>query len=848
VPQAAFIPIFTAIGFSAAAAATAAGILQTILINVALGAISKALAKKPRVHAPPINVTIRNPVENRRLLFGTIRAGGSFVFYDVSGDNNKYLWYVIVLAGHQVADIRDVWLDTQRVADSAIGGGAPEGGAVTTGVFANKLWIYKHPGTSAQTVDVDLDAAFSVWTGNHRLRGSAYSVVKMERDDAKYPQGAPQNATALVDGALLYDPRKDSTVPGGSGAHRASNPSTWEFGTIGRNPALIWRWFVSGGSVHNDSSTRLIKYGLREADSRIVESYVIAAANKCDETLSASVAPPSGSQSRYRCDLEVSTGETRRDIIEDILATMAGTHVVVHGQHRIYAGAYDTPIHSFTQDDLYGQLEIEDTVDHARRYNAVAGVFRDAAKDYVEQTTIFRTDASYETQDGGKQIPIEIDVRGVTDQYQAQRLCEIKLRKSRMMRSVKLVGALNLLKVAQYETLSYSHSRYSWSGRIFRCLERQFDFNEEAGRVALTCQREDSAVYADLLTADYTTGTSSTDVFVNETPDPPTGLRTTGRVNGILVEWNRPALIYAGTTFEARESTSSSMTSPTTVYQGPDLQFLIGKTTTGNFYYQVRSLRNGQPSAWEPLTNGILGKASSVSAALSATVAPGSASSSGGATSQTTNTVTVTPAGGTSPYTYAWTWASGGASITTDSSTAATTSFSATGLTSGETRSGQARCTVTDNVSATYTIDVDVTITRPAATVTAPAVGLYGFAISPTDSSVAFKVDADGHWYSSVNLGAPTTDRGLWCNPVEYAGDYEIRVTRTGGTETVFTSGPTLGSWFALTIDREWRLTETGTFGLKTIVFTIDIRRASDLVIVSTTTNNDCQAETESGA
>lgn len=845
-PQA-IAPVFVAIGFSAAAALAVAEIVVTILINIALGALSRALTKKPKLYAPPINVTIRNPVENRRLLFGTMRASGVVAYYATSGENNKHLWYVIVYAGHQCAASKDHWLDTNRVANSAIGGGAVGGGAVVTGLFANKLWIYKHLGTSTQVVDTDLNAALPIpWDSNHRLKGCAYSVIKMERDDEKYPSGAPQNMTALFDGALLYDSRLDSTN-GGSGTHRRTDPSTWAFGTIGRNPVLQARWFISGGAVHNDSATRLIMYGLKESDTRIPDSYFAAAANICDETLAGANAPPSGSQPRYRSDLEVSTGETRRDILEDILATFAGTLVVVHGQYRIYAGAYNSPTHAFTEKDLYGQLEIEDTFDHERRHNQVAGVFRDATNEYVEQTTPFRTDAAYEVQDGGKPIPIEIDLRGVSDQYQAQRLCEIKLRKSRMMRSIRFIGALNLLKVALHETLTYSHARYSWTNRIFRCVERELQFNQDAGRVVLSCQREDPAVYADLLTADYTTGTSNTDSFSNETPDAPTNPRTTGLLNAILLECTRPALVYPGTTFEWRESTSSTMTSPITVYQGADLQFLIGKTVLTSYYYQVRSVRNGQPSAWVPAAAGILGKAAAVSAALSASVNPGSASSSGGAASQTTNSVTVTPSGGTSPYTYAWTWASGGASITTTSPTAATTTFSATGLTSGETRSGQARCTVTDNVSATATIDVSVSITRTAPTITLPLIVLESSTIAPTDASCAFKFDNDGHWYSSTSTAAPTTDGGLWCNPIDYAADFEIKVDRTGGSETVFTSGPALGSYHSLGTDREWRLTHTLNIGFKDILFTVTIRRIADAVVMDTKTNNQLTATVETG-
>jgi len=44
------------------------------------------------------------------------------------------------------------------------------------------------------------------------------------------PNQMPEHS-ALGDGMLLYDPRKDSTVPGGSGSHRRYDHNTWEFST-----------------------------------------------------------------------------------------------------------------------------------------------------------------------------------------------------------------------------------------------------------------------------------------------------------------------------------------------------------------------------------------------------------------------------------------------------------------------------------------------------------------------------------------------------------------------------------------------------------------------------------------
>jgi hypothetical protein len=508
---------FWAFGFSAASnqgagtfVSAVANIGRSLAYRSLVNAVISSFSGSSRGNPPPLNVTVRGTVEFRRLIFGTRRAGGVLVFYGVSGTDNKYLWYVIAYAGHQSSAFSDFWLDERRIPNANIPGGS--GGTVTASPWNSKLQIFKHLGTSGQTVDTNLSGAFGAWDGVHRLRGTTYGVIRMERDETVWPDGAPQSATALLNGLLTYDARLDSTN-GGSGSQRASDPSTWAFS---RDPVQHVRWFLTGGSVHNDVSTRLILYGLRELDSRIDEPYAIASSNVCDQTLSGANAPPSGSQSRYRCDLEVSCSETRRDILKAILASMAGTLTYVHGKWRINAGAYDAPAHTFTEADLYGDLEVQDTIGHDARYNAVAPIFIDAGSQYLQTTGIYRTDSSYETQDGGERIPTELQLDAVTDQYQAQRLAEIYLRRSRMMRGVKLVGALNLMKVALHEVIQQSHARYGWVNRKFRCKEKQLELPEDAGRVTIVAQLEDSGVYTDLLTADYNTGTSNTDLFEDD--------------------------------------------------------------------------------------------------------------------------------------------------------------------------------------------------------------------------------------------------------------------------------------------------------------------------------------------
>ena len=94
--------------------------------------------------------------------------------------------------------------------------------------------------------------------------------------------------------------------------------------------------------------------------------------------------------------------------------------------------------------------------------------------------------------------------------------------------------------------------------------------------------------------------------------------------------------------------------------------------------------------------------------ALTASVSPSFASGTSAVPATVvTNSVTVTPAGGTGPYTYAWTLAAGD-TFTIAAPTAATTTFSKA-MGSGEFASAEYRCTVTDSLAAVFAVDVSVT-------------------------------------------------------------------------------------------------------------------------------------------
>jgi hypothetical protein len=87
----------------------------------------------------------------------------------------------------------------------------------------------------------------------------------------------------VVKGKLCYDPRKDSTVAGGSGAHRWEDPSTWEWS---ENPVVCRYNWVRGIYAEDDvtdPTALLIGRGLTAEEAP--PENIIAAANLCDEAL-----------------------------------------------------------------------------------------------------------------------------------------------------------------------------------------------------------------------------------------------------------------------------------------------------------------------------------------------------------------------------------------------------------------------------------------------------------------------------------------------------------------------------------------------------------------------------------
>lgn len=109
------------------------------------------------------------------------------------------------------------------------------------------------------------------------------------------------------------------------------------------------------------------------------------------------------------------------------------------------------------------------------------------------------------------------------------------------------------------------------------------------------------------------------------------------------------------------------------------------------------------------------------------------------------------------------------------------------------------------------------------------ALGASHLALDPADASAEIQLTNGGDIRQIE--GGSNTDAGDWIAPLINMALYEVRVTPSAGT----LSSGNVNVWESLAVTRGWGVSQT-ILGTKTFSGTLEVRRASDSVVVATTT------------
>ena len=458
--------------------------LQAAAVGTVLAGVSQQLfaPKMPKSQIGRLNVTL-DPSTPRKAIFGTTAMALDLRYHESSGTDQEYVDYIIAVAAHKVSAISEIWFE-EKQAWTASGG--------VTGTYSGYLTVTtRTEGTSGNYISINGGAK---WGSSRRLTGCAYVHLRIKRTgnskkaESPLVSGLPSRVTIIGNGALLYDPRKDSTVPGGSGAHRATDQTTWGAYTDADdtdNPALQLLWWLLGWEINNKLSV-----GCGIPYTRIDMASFITAANICDENVTLAIG---GTQKRYRASGTASDGDDRLEIINNLLASMSGTIRDNSGKLMLTVMKNDLADYAVILDEsnMISAFEWQQTGGLTENNNVARGRYVDPSANSLYQFVDY-PEVGFASPDGIDRV-MSLDLFYIEDGRRAQRIAKQALQRNQYRGMFSATFNAKALGCQVGDIVWLTLSALGFVNKPFRVISQEIRFD---GQVPLTLVEENAAIYA----------------------------------------------------------------------------------------------------------------------------------------------------------------------------------------------------------------------------------------------------------------------------------------------------------------------------------------------------------------
>lgn len=282
----------------------------------------------------------------RSAVFGEAAVPGSLIDGFNYGGKYGTDWEVlgIRLADHKCASLTGFYVNDQFV---NFAGNGPVAG------YNGQLEVYFRSDTTTQALPAVVTAHGPGWTADDIGAGGCdvWVCYKADASNAKtpvWPGGRPVFLWVLK-GKLCYIARKDSTVPGGSGAHRWNTPATWEWTDNPIDCRYNWARGIFANDQVGNPEMLWVGRGLTAEEAPPENSF--APANLCDELV--------GGEKRFRVDGIVYANQQYLEIEEMFAAAVGGSIVTREGSVEIEPGQAKSIVATFTDDQIVSATEIQ---------------------------------------------------------------------------------------------------------------------------------------------------------------------------------------------------------------------------------------------------------------------------------------------------------------------------------------------------------------------------------------------------------------------------------------------------------------------------------------------------------
>ena len=455
----------------------------TFAVNIALSAATTALMTPTIGRGGSPTAFKADPNAPISGVMGRFGVGGRQLHANVWGGGNLYLSFAVALSLGPVQSIESFTAN-----GTAVTFPNAQGLAATVEPYRDKMWqtnrlglptdAYLGPPTGVS----DASPAMSEWTSAHTLPGFAQVFWTMRNNSkrAGYQGGVPAPLWTLL-GMKVWDPRLDSTYPGGSGSQRRTDWTTWTYSANPYLHALAWvrghHKLVSGGTI--DLTKRLA--GVGAPDAAIDIAAFVDGANVADAN-------------GWEISGEWTTADDKWQTLSAMLQAGGGVPISQGAQISCMVETPRTSLMTVTGADIVGSVSLNVMASRRDRPNTVIPRVRLEAHRFAEVALGAVTSSTYLAEDGGESRVTETAYRFVGAAKQGAELAGYGLANTRETLKASIPCKPYLLGLRAGDALTVTEPELGLSAQKFVVMRRSFD--PASGVVTLDVRSETDAKHA----------------------------------------------------------------------------------------------------------------------------------------------------------------------------------------------------------------------------------------------------------------------------------------------------------------------------------------------------------------
>src|SRR6056300_572932 len=396
---------------------------------------------------------------NIPVIYGERLTGGTRVFMETSGTDNTYLYMAIVMSEGEINDITEIRIDDKPVtfASGFSDGTAVEVDSSDANFYKNSeslIRVEPHYGTDGQSASTLL-STLSSWGSNHKLSGLCYLAIRLKWNQDAFA-GLPK-VQAKIQGKKVK-------------TYNASLEEQTE--SYSTNPSWCLLDYLTNTRYGKGLTTDEIDLQSFYDASLVCETQVTPYSGGCDINI-------------FDTNVALDTSKNLISNVRELIKGCRGYLPYSQGKYSLVIETTGTASITLTEDDIIGGYSLS-TPDKNERYNRVIVGFVNPDRNFqVDEVQFPPIDDSglpsadqHETMkndDGGFLLEGRFSFTTLTNQYQAEEMAEVILRRSREALSLGITVSLDAYDLAIGDIVNITHSSLGFSAKPFRVLGMTFN-------------------------------------------------------------------------------------------------------------------------------------------------------------------------------------------------------------------------------------------------------------------------------------------------------------------------------------------------------------------------------------